>query len=417
MTELMSVQAPRCSESSRASRSIRVGINCLDISSSFVGGVTTYALGLLEGFVNSGTNHRFRVFVTGANHHLFEGLAGQHNLELVIIDGRLFPLCKQLSRATLLFNSSLLFKSASDVLFEELRELMDSQADIIYTPTPVLRCFNNRKPSVLSMHDIQHVHHPEFFSWMRRLNRRITYGLSARHADYFQASSNYIKDDLLRYFPWLFPEQIEVIPSGVLVEKFATASNACSVLERHSIPERFLMFPAQLWPHKNHVTVLRALKQIEREHGLRIPLILTGEKFSAAADIFTFIAEHSMNYVQYLGKLSFDELVALYQHASFMITATLHESSSLPILEAAAAGTPIIASKIPPIEELGQVLKLNLFDSLDCSGLATLILSLWENGDKASAQAKHNRQAISLYSWQNTARKYLQLFDRIVVDS
>ena len=96
-----------------------------------------------------------------------------------------------------------------------------------------------------------------------------------------------------------------------------------------------------------------------------------------------------------------------------MITATVHESSSLPILEAAAAGAPIIASRIPPIEELGQVLQLNLFDPLDVEGLARLIMALWDDGETASAQAAYNRQHIGFYSWANTARNYIRFFERI----
>ena len=83
------------------------------------------------------------------------------------------------------------------------------------------------------------------------------------------------------------------------------------------LPERFLFFPAQLWPHKNHLTLLKALKQIEAKHGAKIPLVLTGEKFSAAPGIFQFIAEQSMAYVRHLGKVTFKEMVALYQKASF----------------------------------------------------------------------------------------------------
>jgi glycosyltransferase involved in cell wall biosynthesis len=159
---------------------------------------------------------------------------------------------------------------------------------------------------------------------------------------------------------------------------------------------------------------LRALKEIETKNGLKIPLVLTGAKFTAAPKIFEFIAEQSMGYVRYLGKMPFEDMVALYQKAAFMITATLHESSSLPILEAAAAGTPIIASRIPPLEELAQVLQLNVFDPLDVDGLARLIFDLWSDERTASAQAAVNRQKIALYSWENTARKYLQFFERIV---
>lgn len=287
------------------------------------------------------------------------------------------------------------------------------ESDILYTPTVVLQWFNGRKPAVLSMHDIQQVHHPEFFSWPRRLSRRITYGLSARYADYLQANSLFTKKDMLAHFRELSPDQVEVIPSGVTIERFA-APSAPDVCGRYSLPERFLFYPAQLWPHKNHLTVLKALKQIEMDHGLRIPLVLTGAKFAAAPKIFEFIADQSMGYVRHLGKLPIQDMVALYQKAAFMITATLHESSSLPILEAAAAGTPVIASKIPPIEELGQVLQLNLFNPLDARELERLILELWKDEKTASSQAANNRRQIAHFSWDNTARKYLHFFEKVL---
>jgi len=391
---------------------MRVGINCLDVDPSFVGGVTKYALGLLEVLASAGNGCRFRTFVTEGNQHLFEPFRNRDRFEVVVISDRLFSLRSKVCRvASLSFNSGL-YKFTSDLAFDKIREVMDAESDVLYTPTPVLRCFNSRKPTVLSMHDIQHVHHPEFFSWPRRVSRSITYGLSARHASFFQASSDYIKEDLLSHFRWLSPEQVEVIPSGALIERFATPAAGSSFSERYSLPERFLLFPAQLWPHKNHLTVLKALKQVETGHGVKIPLVLTGEKYSAAPQIFKFIADQSMGYVRYVGKVPFQDMVALYQKAAFMITATLHESSSLPILEAAAAGTPIIGSRIPPIEELGRVLQLNLFEPLDVDGLARLILALWNDEKTASSQAAHNRKHIGLYSWENTARKYIQFFER-----
>jgi len=105
---------------------------------------------------------------------------------------------------------------------------------------------------------------------------------------------------------------------------------------------------------------------------------------------------------------------ALYQRAAFLVTAVLYESSSLPILEAAAAGTPIIASRTPPNEELSRLLQLNLFDPLDTDQLAQLIFELWGDEKTVSAQAAYNRERIAFYSWDNAARKYLHFFERIV---
>jgi hypothetical protein len=78
------------SDNSRAS--LRVGINCLDVNPSFVGGVTTYVLGFLEGFASAGNGCRFRTFVTEGNQHLFEQFRNHDNFEIVVIGDRFFSL-------------------------------------------------------------------------------------------------------------------------------------------------------------------------------------------------------------------------------------------------------------------------------------------------------------------------------------
>ena len=222
---------------------MRVGINCLDVNPSFVGGVTTYTVGLLEGFASAGNGCQFRIFVTGENQHLFEQFRGRDHFEIIDIGDRLFSLRTKVCRAALLSCSSKLFKFSNDLAFEKTRKLMDDESDVLYTPSPVLRCFNSRKPTVLTMHDIQHVHHPEFFSWPRRLSRNITYGLSARHASYLQANSQYTKKDFLAHFPELSPEQIEVIPVGVNVERFATLNGSRDVRERYASARAVSVLP------------------------------------------------------------------------------------------------------------------------------------------------------------------------------
>jgi glycosyltransferase involved in cell wall biosynthesis len=393
---------------------MRIGINCLNLDSSFVGGLNTFTRGLLEGFAKTANGHQFRLYATSGNQQLFESLGNQKNFKVIVLDDLAHSLRKSLCRGTLLSCSERVYESASNLVFREIRELMDQEADIIYIPSVVLQSFDSRKPSVLSMHDIQHVHYPNFFSWPRRLSRRITYGLSAQRAPFFQASSEFIKQDLLRYFQCISAEQIAVIPEGVRVEEFSTPVEVSSLCSRYDLPARYLLYPAQLWPHKNHIVLLQALKQIEAGRGLQIPLVLTGGKYSAASKVFGYVADQSMHYVHHLGRVPFADLIGLYQKAAFLVMPSLHESNSLPILEAAAAGTPIIASRIPPNEELTRTLQMNLFDPLDVDGLARLILALWNDEKTASSQAAYNRRHIGLYSWENAARKFERLFESIL---
>jgi len=316
---------------------MRIAVNCLRLDPSFVGGVNTYTRGLLEGFANRANGHQFRLYASDWNQSLFESFRHRKNFEVVVLDERTQALRKGICRAALLSFSKRVYESTSNLVFQGLSELMDRDADIVYTPSTFLQCFNSQKPTVLSMHDIQQVHYPEFFSWPRRLSRRITYGLSARHARFFQASSEFTKQDLLRHFRCISADQIAVIPEGVRVEEFAAPVDSDSLRSRYAIPKRFLFFPAQLWLHKNHMMLLRTLKQIESSRGLQIPLVLTGGKFSSASKVLGYIADQSMNYVHYLGKVPFKDLVGLYQNATLLVMPSLHESNSLPVLEAAAA--------------------------------------------------------------------------------
>jgi glycosyltransferase involved in cell wall biosynthesis len=393
---------------------MRVGVNCLQIDPSYAGGVNAYTFGLLDGFAKQVNGGSFQLYVHAGNQHLFEQYRSQTDWKVVVVNDPLLPMKRKISQATLLVSDRSFYKRTSDLLFGKIQREMEADSDILYTPTVVLQSFNSRKPTVLSMHDIQHVHYPEFFSWGRRLSRKITYGLSASHANWFQASSEFIKQDLLAHFRELAPQQIAVIAEGVNITEFSTPINQDSNLGQYDLPERFLFYPAQLWPHKNHITVLKALKQIEILHRVKIPLVLTGAAYSAAPEIVEFIRQRSMDYVVHLGKVPFEDLVGLYQRAAYLITAVLYESSSLPILEAAAAGTPIIASRTPPNVELSRVLQLNLFEPLDVEGLAGTILKLWNDKQAADTQIAHNRRHIIAYSWENTARQYVDFFETVL---
>lgn len=391
---------------------MRIGIDCLRADPDYVGGLNTYILGLLDGFAACGRSHSFQLYLTEGNRSLFAKHGVSACFELITIPSGFFRMRQRIGRAVLFSRSQRLYRMANGRLFNSIREIMDSGSDLIYTPTVSLLCFNHRKPTLLSMHDIQHLHYPEFFSWPRLLSRKMAYELSAAHASYFQASSEFIKRDMLAHFPQISPQQIAVIRDGVNLEDFLMPRGA-RALQHYQLADRFLFLPAQLWPHKNHLTVLKALRRVEREHGVKIPLVMTGARYSAAPAVFRFVTEHRMDYVRHLGKVSFEDLVALYQRAGLVISAGFYEASSLPVLEAAAAGTAVVASKIPPNEELAQTLSLNFFDPSDDQGLAQLLFSMWKDENACRQQGLRNRNQVTRFSWMNAAGQYLDWIEQM----
>src|SRR4029077_4542779 len=117
--------------------------------------------------------------------------------------------------------------------------------------------------------------------------------------------------------------------------------------------------------------------------------------------------------VLYLGVVPFEDVIALYHEARFLLTASLYESSSIPILEAAAAGTPIRAGRIPPHEEMAEHLEMRLFAPKDDEDLASVLEEAWGDERTREAQAEANRVAVQGYSWDNAASMYVELFERL----
>jgi len=306
------------------------------------------------------------------------------------------------------------YKYLSDILLKEVVAQMEKHSDIMYFPRTILYPYSFNIPTVVSIHDIQQFHYPQFFTRRELKKRKITYGLTAKYSNFIQASSFFIQDDLLKHYPMLNRDQIPVIPEGVNRSTFERKIDFSKIRSKFNLDFQYLFFPAQLWPHKNHMTILKALKHLETEYGKKIHLVLTGARYKNSNVIFKYIDDNEMDYVHYLGKVELEELIGLYQNAKFMITGVLYESSSLPILESAASGTPIIASKTPPNQEMAKVLKINMFDPLDCLELSSLIMNIWGNDEKREDQIVNNLKNINQYSWEIAAEKYIEFFKKCI---
>lgn len=387
-----------------------IGINCISIEPEYTGGINSFTIGLLDGFSKINTTHQFNIFVSNKNKGVFEKYLINKNFNIIEIDLP-SPFFIYMEWKSIKLHSHWIYKIIKNIVYKKQAKWIDKQCDILYTPTTTLFTYNSSVPNVLSMHDIQHMHYPQFFSKLQLLIRNITYDLSAFHADYLQVSSNFIKSDFLSNFHFLKPERLELIKEGVNIEQFRTSS--IDIRKKYLLPDFFLFYPAQLWSHKNHITILKALLLLKKTEDKEISLVLTGSDYNASEQIFSFIKENNIQNIYYLGKVSFEEIIALYKAAKFLITASMHESSCLPILEAAAAGVPIIASDIPPNIEMGEIINLNLFKMNSYESLAETISKIWDNDKLINEQIKNNLYNILYYSWEKIAGQYLFFFEKI----
>lgn len=399
---------------------MRIGFDCSALSPTYLGGGNSFVEGLADGFVRAKGSHSLQFYVTDENAALLESYKGLSGVSVIVIpkQARHFflsapttTLLAMIRNLALKLKNRRVYQLANDVLWSGARKLIQRHSDVIYFPSTVMPVFSLRMKTYLSLHDIQHVHFPEFFNEAELHHREVLYKLSVKSAGYVQASTEYMKEDFLRFFSGLRKEQVFVIPEGVDLARFSNPGECASSTDRFGLPADFLFLPAQLWHHKNHLTLLRALKRLEVDEGLKIPLVLTGGRYSAADSVLGFITENNMDYVRYLGVVSAEEIVELYHRASMLVMPTLFESSSLPVLEAIAAGKPVLASNIPALLEMGRHFQINFFDPTNVEELAGRLLSLWNNLRDLNQQVMNNRTVIAAFSWERIAVRYIQFFE------
>jgi glycosyltransferase involved in cell wall biosynthesis len=392
---------------------VRVGVYLGGLNPDFAGGLKTYTIGLVSGLVRNVRGHDTVVFVGDeVRQELAERVGPRANATFVSPPATPGSL---LERLTMLPGLEAFHVPMRERRMRRLTEFLEARCDVVLFPLCFMATYRLRIPSIVSFHDLQHEKYPSFFSWRHMRARRVRFGATFRHATVLQASSNAMKAEALEvYGDRLTESRIAVIPEGVDFAEFAAAPSP-DWRAGYEVPGEFLLYPAQMWHHKNHLRLLQAIEQLRTGAGIRIPLVLTGGEYEAAPAVRRFIQDrHLTDQVFILGRVPYPVLRGLYRQASYVLSASLHESSCLPIFEAAASGSPLIVADIPPNRESAQTFKLRLFDPLDVERIAAVLLEAWENRHRNQESVAANREAARNFDWTIIADLYLQRAEQLV---
>ena len=147
-------------------------------------------------------------------------------------------------------------------------------------------------------------------------------------------------------------------------------------LPARSLAQDYLFYPAQFWPHKNHVALLHALQLLRDRHGLRPRLILTGaDKGNLAHVRATAQRLGVLDQVEFPGFVTQERLVELYQGAFALAFPSFFGPENMPPLEAFALGCPVVAAQVSGSEyQLGDAALL--FDPRHEAQLCAQLLRL-----------------------------------------
>ena len=261
----------------------------------------------------------------------------------------------------------------SAVPLEDQRQVLAhlDRIDLYFCPLTALYPRPVPRPTVMTLVDIQEVFYPEFFTAQDRYIRELHFPGSTRMADRVITISEFSRRTIIEHHR-VPPERVAAVHLAA-DERYARSAE----VERPPaapLPARFVFYPANLWRHKNHDVLLRALRLLREGRGRRVDLVLTGVGEGEGSYPLRAMAEaHGVgDQVRALGYLAVEELAYLYRHAEMLVFPSLFEGFGIPLVEAMAAGCPVVAARATSIPEVvGDAAEL--FEAASPDALAAAI--------------------------------------------
>lgn len=364
-------------------------------------GVHRYALGFIREIIKD-KQKRFQIYTNSKTFNESKKKFKNKNIDIILLENNYLILKKfqKLILVLLSFFGIFFYKFNSffiNILNKKNKSIIEKNSDcIIFLNTQEVN-YNLKIKKIINFHDLLHEKFPNFFSYSNFIERKYLYYNSAKYSDIVLASSEYMKKEFLRYFNFLKEKNILIVREGFDKKSFNNTSKI--ILKKKT---NYFFYPAQLWPHKNHLYLFKSLKKMIKTNK-NIKIFFCGSKKKYSFKIFEYLKLNKLEKnIIYLGNISQKKLEYYYMHCLAVILPSIYESSSLVALEAINYKKPIISADIPPMNELNKIFRINIFNLNNEKTLHRIIYSFINNKKKFIADANWNYKNLKKTSWKYT---------------
>jgi glycosyltransferase involved in cell wall biosynthesis len=288
-----------------------------------------------------------------------------------------------------------------------LDRLVGAALDLVHSPTPLL--IPSRKGKrVVTVHDLFFLKHPGMVEGEVRRDYVALVRDHVRRADGVVCVSEYTASEVRRLLD-VPEEKIAVTPHGIdpIYRTQPTDEQVDEALRRLRLPRRGLLYVGSGEKRKNLVTLVIAYLALARRRRLP-PLVLAGPGTDWAQG-----GSRVGPQILATGYLDKPDLRALMAVSSLLVLPSLEEGFGLPVVEAMAAGLPVVCSAGSALAEVASDAAC-LVDPRDANGLAHTLERVLEDQALAADLRRKGLERSRLFDWEDTAARTLAFYRRVL---
>ncbi len=264
-------------------------------------------------------------------------------------------------------------------------------------------------PAVWVCHGLDWYVMPWASKFADRLSHRFLVPRYASRTDAIIAVSQGTRQLVMQFLP-VPPERVITVYSGVgdIFRQPIDDVRLAEVRSKRALPDRFLLYAGAIYPPKNFTRLVRAYARVGPERGL--PLVVAGgeNRFLSAGEIREPEALGIGEWVRWIGWIEHEELAACYQMAEALLLPSLFEACPLPVLEAMAAGCPLVTADRYGTKELAGPAAA-LVDPESEESISAGIVRVLDDGAFRSGLIAAGRARSRDFTWQRCATETLQV--------
>ncbi len=269
------------------------------------------------------------------------------------------------------------------------------------------------KPLVVTVHDLGPLTHPEFFGNTSPWIMRRSLAQAVKQADAIICVSQSTADELVSYVGKGVADRVHVIHEGVSAEFFQAADPVClqglDGLPPPGTP--FVMATGKISPRKNIQGLIQAMSSLS--DAIPHHLVLVGGDGWGMDEVYKQLDDTAFNArVHFPGYVTDRQLRALYASASVYVHPSLYEGFGLTVLEAMAAGCPVVTSNICSLPEVAGDAAL-LVDPLDINALAEAIEAICRDDNLMNELTRKGNVRAGSFQWDACATQVSGVYQAI----